>query len=102
MLFDNQPFCDTTIDQIKGNLLLTEEMMRNINPKFIFLLRNMTNTNPKQRISAEEIMFFIEKNWDKFKTIDNIIPIKKKPSSIIGKVSDVTIRLFKRNSTEYI
>jgi hypothetical protein len=75
-------------------------MVKNTNPKFIYLLRNMTNPNPKDRASAEEIMNFIDKNWDKFKTIDNIIPVKKKPSSIIGKMSDVTIKLFKRNSTE--
>lgn len=60
----------------------------------------MTNTNPKDRISADEIIFFIEKNWDKLKTLDNIIPIKKKTSGIIGKMSDASIKLFKRHSTE--
>ena len=76
-------------------------MMKNSNPKFIYLLRNMTNPNPKDRISADEIIFFIDKNWDKFKTIENIIPVKKKTLSFIGKMSDATIKLFKRHSTQY-
>lgn len=60
----------------------------------------MTNPNPKDRYSADEIIIFIENNWDKFKTADNLIPTKKKQSSFMGTMSDATTKLFKRHSTQ--
>ena len=96
LLFDTQ-YCDSNkIFQMKGELYLNEEMINNTNPSFISLVKMLLNVKPKNRISAEDILAFIEKNYEK----NEDFFFSKRRFSIINKISDTTAKIFKRHSTQ--
>ena len=56
----------------------------------------MINVNPKSRISADDILAFIEKNWGK----NEDFTFSKRRFDIINKISETTAKIFKRHSTQ--
>jgi hypothetical protein len=82
---------------MKGEIFLTEEMINNTNPAFIHLVRTLLSVNPKSRNSAEDILAFIEKNWEK----NEELSFSKRSFDIIKKISETTAKIFKRHSTQY-
>ena len=82
--------------QMKGGLYLTDEMINNTNPAFIYLLKMLLNLNPKNRFSAEDIIAFIDKNWEK----NEDFTFSKRRFSLIAKINETTVKIFKRHSTQ--
>jgi serine/threonine protein kinase len=113
LLFDAQPFMSMSgsgensskIHQIvKGSIVLTEEMVQSYNPLLIKLLKNMMKPNPSERVSAHEIVFFIEQNRDTLlgaKNENKIMSNIKRSYSLAKAVSDATAKIFKRHSTQF-
>ena len=96
LLFDNQLSDSNKILLMKEEIYLSEEMINNTNPGFITLLRSMLRFNPKNRISADNVLAFIEKNWEK----NEDFYFHKRRFSLINKISETTAKIFKRHSTQ--
>jgi hypothetical protein len=96
LLFDAQ-FCDSNkIVQMKREYFLTDEMINNSNPAFIQLIEMLLKMNPKNRISADDVLVFIDKNWEK----NEEVCVLKRRFSLINKISETTAKIFKRHSTQ--
>jgi len=86
LLFDAQ-FCDSNkIVQMKREYFLTDEMINNSNPAFIQLIEMLLKMNPKNRISADDVLVFIDKNWEK----NEEVCVLKRRFSLINKISETT------------
>ena len=103
---DSYKVMNTTNTQriVKGNIVLTEEMVQLYSPSIIELLKSMLKPNPNDRISAAEIVTFIEKNKEKLMKVGDMTQnniIKKRAFSITKMISEATAKIFKRHSTQF-
>ena len=96
LLFDTQNSDSNKILQIKGEIYLSDEMINNTNPAFITLIKMLLSVKPKNRISAEDLLVYIEKNWEKN---EDFFFLQRK-FSLINKISETTEKIFKRHSTQ--
>ncbi len=103
ILYDVEPFKDENkLNQMKAEYKLTDEMIRKYNSNIIELMRNLLSQNPKDRFSAEEVVDFIEKNWDQVNldSVSKVITLHPKENQILRKMTEAAAIVFKRHSTQ--
>jgi hypothetical protein len=92
---------DDQVTHINGKVILNEEMTQAYNPLLIGLLKEMTKQNPKERVSASEIVSFIEKNAEKINEYNKANGGKKKQINFLINVNEASSKLFKKTSTQF-
>ena len=103
MLFENEPFKEENrLHQIKGDYILTDEMVRKYNPNLIVLLKNLLSQNPKDRFSADDVINYIEKHWEQLSSdlVSKTVNLQPKDNSILRKMGEAAAIVFKRHSTQ--
>ena len=99
LMFDFLPFSNE-IKFITGkNLFLNDEMEKCYSSKLIDLLKKMIVQNPSQRFSINDVIQYINSNFNLVKS--NQIDLKKLSISLSQKISDMNAYLFKRHSTQF-
>lgn len=104
LLFASFPFNQKNKLNIGFELVLTNEMINSCHPLLIEILKKMLEIDPKKRVSAFDIVTFIEKNNEKFVTdLNKIINTKKRTFDLATKTAiDIKTKSLKPNSTKAI
>jgi hypothetical protein len=91
---------DDQVVHVNGKLILTDEMIQSCNPIFIELLKGMTKPNPKERLTAVDVVTMIEKNAEKINEY-NKANVKKKHQNFVVNASESAGKMLKKTSTQF-